>query len=49
MAIEYIDRTPPAPTGDPERDTQALYNYLVYLTEQLNHIIRQINRAGSEE
>ena len=39
-----IDRLPPAPTGDPRRDSAAACEYLFYLREQLNFILSVMDR-----
>ena len=45
--MRSIDSLPPAPTGNPEADVRALYQYLCNLVEQLNFIISQINKKLS--
>ena len=46
--MDYIDRAPPQTSGDPNRDAAALADYLRYLYEQLNHVIKQMNDATRE-
>lgn len=41
----YIDRLPPRPEGEPKKDNEALYNYLVFLREQINAIVASINKG----
>ena len=43
-----IDRTPPALTGKPEEDVRRLQDYIVYLHEQLNYLLGQIDRRLDE-
>ena len=44
--IRLIDRTPPAPSGDAEKDAAAALDYMSYLREQLNFIITHLNREA---
>lgn len=46
MAIKKIDKNPPTPTGDVKADIAALQSYLVYLREQINFALSQIDREG---
>ena len=41
-----IDRQPPTPTGNKDRDLQAMYEYLMYLQEQMNFILTNIEKGG---
>lgn len=36
---KYIEKTPPARTGDAERDIAALLQYQAYLREQVNFLL----------
>lgn len=40
-----LDRQPPAPTGDARRDTQALYEWAMYLYEQMNFILTNLQKG----
>ncbi len=42
--MKKIDKAPAPLTGDVRKDQQELRNYLVYLREQLNFILTQINK-----
>ena len=37
--MKNIDKMPPAPTGDPQRDSAAALEYMRYLAERLNYLI----------
>ena len=43
-----IDRTPPAVSGKTEDDVRRLQDYIVYLHEQLNYILSQIEKQLDE-
>lgn len=43
-----IDRTPPVLSGKPEEDVKRLQDYIVYLHEQLNYMLGQIDRRLDE-
>ena len=43
-----IDRTPPVLSGKPEEDVKPLQDYIVYLHEQLNYLLGQIDRRLDE-
>lgn len=45
---KYIDRTPPAQTGNAETDQKAIFDYLVYLREQMNWILNLIYKEGDK-
>lgn len=42
--MNKIDKTPPAPTGDPQTDISAVITYLYYMREQINFILSIIER-----
>ena len=42
MANRIIDKQPPKPTGNPEKDAKAALEYMAYLREQMNYILTQI-------
>lgn len=42
--IRIIEKDPPVATGNVERDIKAQEDYLVYLREQLNFILTNIQR-----
>ena len=46
--MRIIDKTPPAPTGDAQRDIQALNDYLTYLREQINFNINLANKEARD-
>lgn len=39
-----IDKDPPALTGNRDADLKAMYEFLMYLKEQLNFILTNIER-----
>ena len=45
MKLRDIDRMPPPPTGDAQRDVKGIYEYLIYLREQLNAVIAQLSKG----
>ena len=45
---KYIDRTPPAATGDTKRDVQEILDYLNYLREQINYILTLIYKQQQQ-
>lgn len=44
--MRNIDRMPNPLTGDVNRDLQSIYDYLIYLREQMNMVIAQIEKKG---
>ena len=40
-----LDKQPPALTGDTRRDLQVLYEWAMYLYEQLNFILTNLQRG----
>lgn len=42
--MRTIDKTPNPLTGDANRDFKILYDYLIYLRDQLNTILAQIGK-----
>lgn len=46
--MRLIDKTPPSPTGDAQKDVQALYQWCAYLQEQLNFIITNMERVRQD-
>ena len=43
-----IDKTPPAPTGDPRTDISAIVTYLYYVREQINFMLHKLEEATHE-
>ena len=48
MALRYIDKLPPEPTGNVKKDNEELYKYLFYLREQINALVSQLNKGEKE-
>lgn len=44
--MRTIDRMPNPLTGDTQKDLQTIYDYLIYLREQMNMILAQIGKKG---
>lgn len=44
-----IDRQPPAPTGDRDKDMQAMLDYMAYLYEQLNFILANVQKGDGND
>lgn len=44
--IRLIDKMPPAPSGDAQRDAAAALEYMSYLREQMNFILTNLNREA---
>lgn len=42
-----IDREPPRMTGNASQDARALRDYLMYLQQQLNFILTQLQKGGA--
>lgn len=46
--MKYIDKSPPSVSGDSEKDTQAIVDYLAYLQETVNFNLAQIAKEKRE-
>lgn len=46
--FRYIDILPPKPTGNAQKDNEALYEYLFYLREQFNSLVTKLNKGEKE-